>query len=124
MVFDWLAADVGKTPAECASLFADWQVVYHEEAGDRVAAALMKGTEVHLIVAPEWRGKLIQRHRAIRFAAGLLDKNGGMLTTRILHGSSGAIDFVERVGFVHTWSDPHFRYYALCRVPFQRSPKQ
>jgi hypothetical protein len=119
-VFEWLSDDVGRTPEDCASLFSTWKVRYHEERGVRAAAALLKGQEIHFVVAPEWRRRLIRRDNATAFLTALLHEAGGMLTTRILHGSAGPARFVERIGFEKTWSDERFDFYALCRAPFQR----
>jgi len=119
-VFEWLTADIGTPPHELEATFAGWEVHYHMENGQRAAAALLKGTEVHFVVAPEWRRKLIRRDNTKAFLRALLDKNGGWLTTRLLIDSAGPAAFIQRIGFTKTWTDGVFNYYALCRLPFER----
>jgi hypothetical protein len=120
LVFEWLGADLKMPSDAVAKLFAGWEIHYHEEAGERAAAGLLKGTEVHFIVAPEWRRRLIRRDNAKAFLSALLRDCGGMLTTRILLDSAGPAAFVDRIGFKKTWSDGTFNYFALCAPPFQR----
>jgi len=120
MIFDWLAADTGLSIGDLRSKFDDWEVHYHLENGQRAAAALLKGTEVHFVVAPEWRRKLIRRDNTKAFLGALLNKNGGWLTTRLLIDSAGPASFIQRIGFQKTWTDGVFNYYALCRLPFER----
>lgn len=122
-VFHWLAGDIARPAEECKALFSGWSVEYHLEREERAAAALCRGTEIHFVVAPEWRRRLIRRDNARVFLARLFAQASGMLTTRVLHGSAGAIDFIERIGFEQTWSDGTFHYYALCKPPFTRDPK-
>lgn len=82
-VFDWLAAE-HEAPASAEALtelFAGWEVVYLLEGGQRAGAALLNGTEIHFIVAPEWRRRAIRRDNAKTFLAPLLARHG-YLTTR------------------------------------------
>ena len=122
LALSWLAADAGKTVAELTSSFAGWDIIYLEEKGVPAAAAFMRGTEIHFVAAPEWRRRLIRRDNVRTFLAPLLERAGGMLTTRVLHGAAGPDQFVRRMQFVWTWADENFNYFALTRVPFQRSP--
>ena len=120
-VFAWLSEYVGVNPESAASAFAAWRVMYHERHGVKTCAALLKGQEIHFIVAPEWRNRAITRDNARAFLASLLEQCNGMLTTRVLHNTPDRAAFVERIGFKKTWSDERFDYYALCEPPFQRS---
>jgi hypothetical protein len=120
-VFSWLADERGdaSSSAQLADLFVGWDVVYLEDRGQRTGAALLNGTEIHFIVAPEWRGRAIRRDNARAFLEPLLARHG-YLTTRVLHGALEALGFVERMGFEKTWSDASFHYFALCKLPFTR----
>jgi hypothetical protein len=122
-VFNWLAAEhgAGASPEALAQLFAGWEVVYLLDGGQRTGAALLNGTEIHFIVAPEWRRRAIRRDNARAFLAPLLARSG-YLTTRVLHGALASLQFVRRMGFEQTWSDASFHYFALCKLPFTRSP--
>lgn len=119
-VFQWLADYTGSPPDKCRAEWNTWKVTYHLEGATPAAAALTQGQEIHFIVAPAWRVRLIQRHKTRAFLAPLLEQAGGMLTTRILRGMDGPTRFVERIGFQKTWSDEKFDFYALCSAPFQR----
>ncbi len=120
----WLAP-VGAGALERAGIaaaFHDWAEVEHIERGTVAAVAVLKGCEIHFVVSPLWRGRLIRRANTRAFLAPLLAAAGGMLTTRILHSSHASADFVRRIGFVPTWRDALFTYFALTRAPFSRAP--
>lgn len=79
---------------------------------------IKQGTEVHVFLSPEWRGKLIRRKNVREFIAPLLAEHE-FLTTRLPCGSHNK-SFVERVGFKHTWTDGTFDYFMLTSLPFER----
>ncbi len=116
----WSWFDDSVTASTAAEAFAGWEVVPRFEGAALAGAALLRGTEIHFIVAPAWRKRLITRRSAREFLNPLLARHG-MLTTRILHGSSGPDLFVRRLGFKRTWSDEMFNYYMLTQPPFERS---
>ena len=103
-----------------ASAFDDWEVVPGYIDGVHAATAVLKGTEIHFGIVPEFRRKAILRGRTQEFLRPMLDRRG-FLTTRVLLGSEAQMRFVERVGFKPTWADENFQYYLLGRVPFVRT---
>ena len=74
-----------------------------------------KGTEIHVVVHPSHRHRVIRRHYARAVLAPLLAQHG-YLTTRLFAGEDAT--FVERFGFTYTWSDGVFDYYLLSTLPF------
>jgi hypothetical protein len=115
-VFEWLRGETGEN---VAGLFSGWEIVYHKERGDKTAAALLKGTEVHFIVNPAWRKRLMTRAKIRAFLEPLLTRRG-MLLTRSLKDAEAARQFITRIGFRHTWSDDTFDYYILTELPYGR----
>lgn len=86
-------------------------------AGDEMACiAIMHGPEIHFVAAPKWRGRLILRKRTQEFLAPLMDRHG-YLTTRA-DPADGHRDFLERLGFVFTWSDGLLDHFMMHKLPF------
>jgi hypothetical protein len=103
-----------------ASVFDDWEVVPGYIDGKHAATAVLKGTEIHFGIVPEFRRKAILRSRTQEFLRPMLERRG-FLTTRVLRTSTAQKRFVERVGFKPTWADETFQYYLLGQVPFVRT---
>lgn len=101
---------------------ASWEIIEGREHDQHVATAIMKGTEIHFAVQPENRRRLIRRKNTQEFLAPLLARHG-FLTTRVLVRQEAEKRFVERIGFVPTWSDGLFQFYMLTRLPFERNAK-
>ncbi len=99
-----------------------WTFHDYLEGEEVVASAMMHGPEIHIIVAPQWRGRAMSRRRVRAFLAPLLEQYG-YLATRVLHNREEQRRFVERVGFTQTWSDSMFCYYMLTTLPFERRAK-
>lgn len=96
---------------------SEWLGVDHYE-GDQIAAiAMLRGTEIHFAVNPEWRHRVIQRERTRAFLQPLLDRCG-FLTTRSI--GTGSHRFLKRMGFVETWAEGPVQHFMLCGVPFSR----
>ena len=125
LAFEWLAAEhiAPASATALAELFAGWEIVYLLEGNQRTGAALLNGTEIHFIVAPDWRRRAIRRDNAKAFLAPLMARHG-YLTTRVLHSARDSLRFVRRMGFEQTWSDASFHYFALCKLPFTRDPRE
>lgn len=92
-----------------------WTFHDHCEAGEVAATAALRGTEIHFAIAPEWRGRLIQRDRTRAFLAPLLER-AGYLTTR--SNDAKHHRFLTGLGFVHTWTENEMRHYMLTELPF------
>lgn len=103
-----------------ASIFNGWRVIPAYAGDAHIATAIIKGTEIHLYVLPQFRFKALQRGRIQAFLVPLLERFG-FLTTRVMHEQRGQKRFVERMGFKPTWEDKQFQYYMLGRLPFARS---
>lgn len=99
-----------------------WIFSGYYDAGELVASAMTKGPEIHVVVAPAWRGRAMSRRRVREFLTPLLTRHG-YLTTRVLHEKTEHQRFIERVGFKKTWEDSMFRYYELNELPFGRKVK-
>jgi GNAT superfamily N-acetyltransferase len=93
-----------------------WRLVPYEKDGAVRAIAALQGYEIHFAIAPEWRHKVIARHRARAFIGALLDELG-FLTTRAAPDEK-ADRFLTRLGFVKTMSTPETNYYFLCAAPW------
>lgn len=119
-VFKWLAPEVNMQPETLALMMAGWEVVEHKVDGQLAAAALLNGTEIHFVVNPSWRRRLIRRENTRAFLQPLLNRRG-FLTTRVSRGQNSRRDFIQRVGFNFTWNDLDFDYFFLSKLPFTRT---
>ena len=99
------------------SLLLDWEVVPGYVDGQHAATAIVKGSEIHFGLVPEFRRR-VTRGRVREFLRPLLERRG-FLTTRVLLASRDKQRFVERVGFRPTWSDGAFQYYLLGELPWR-----
>lgn len=99
--------------------FADWEVFPFEFEGRHVWTMVVKGTEVHFALAPDWRPKASMRGAVRAFLKPVFDEYG-FLTTRIAHGRLAQKEFVKRIGFTPTWKDGDVEYYLLGSLPFER----
>ena len=99
--------------------FADWKVLPFEFEGQHVWTMVIKGTEVHFALAPDWRPKASMRGAGRAFLKPVFDEYG-FLTTRIAHGRLAQKEFVKRIGFKPTWKDGDVEYYLLGSLPFER----
>lgn len=97
----------------------DWEVLPMRIAGEHVATAVVKGTEIHFTLVPGWRPRSCQRGAIREFLSPLFERHG-FLTTRVRHERLAQKTFVQRVGFHPTWRDDQHEYYLLGRMPFER----
>lgn len=105
-------------PVCMADNILGWDVHPLEIDGKLVAIGMTNGTEIHFAATPALRGLVVTRKRLADYLGPLLERRG-FLTTRVADGSDA--DFIERLGFEPTWSEPGTRYYMLCDVPFKRA---
>ena len=99
--------------------FEGWEVIPGYVDNYHVCTAILRGNEIHFGIKPEYRKKLIQRKRTRKYLEPLL-KRKSFLTTRIILSDLVKQKFVERLGFLKTWSDEEFQYYMLTKLPFER----
>ena len=110
----WLVECAGVDENTARAALTSWDVVDYGGA----AAILHDGAEVHLFVAPEWRGKLLRRDNVRKYIQPLLEKHG-FLTTRLPTNSHNR-RFVEKLGFKHTRTDGRQDFFMLTETPFER----
>jgi ribosomal protein S18 acetylase RimI-like enzyme len=96
---------------------ADWDFVPYERNGRIDALAATKGTEIHFAVAPEQRGRLIQRARTREFLRPLFERRG-YLTTRSLTSDQRSAAFLTRLGFMRTAEIHGVDHWMLTALPF------
>lgn len=111
-----LAAVGGKD----ASVFDGWEVVPGFIDGEHAATAIIKGTEIHFALVPRFVRTAVLKGRTQEFLRPMFERKG-FLTTRVAVTAATQKKFVERIGFKPTWSDSHFQYYLLGKLPFARS---
>lgn len=98
-----------------AEAMADWTMIPLTVDGEVRAVAAMQGTEIHFVIAPQWRGRTITPKRTRQFLAPLFDV-AGFLTTRSTDPAKH--DFLGRIGFDRTRSDGAVDYYMMSELPF------
>lgn len=111
--------DLGISRYDALQILHNWDVIPGYVDGELVASIIHCGTEVHFAISKSARGKTISRRRTREFLKPLFDEKG-FLTTRLLHRHKGPQRFIERIGFVKTWSDDEYNYFMLTELPFER----
>lgn len=104
---------------ELAGYLQDWKLVPYVYRGRVAGVAAISGTEIHVVMKPEYRGMALRRDTARNFINNQMARKH-MLTTRVLLADEKSQRFVTRVGFEETHRDPRFVYYMLTRLPFKR----
>lgn len=93
-----------------------WEEHPFEIGGKVVLIAIVKGTEIHCGIHPDFRHRVILRQRTREFLRPLFERHG-FLTTRVRIGDD-YLRFVQRMGFQHTWSNHEMHHFMLCSLPF------
>lgn len=114
----WAGIDAGLEVLE--NLRGGWTIHPLAINGIEVAAACMSGSEIHFAAAPEWRHRVIARHRTRNFLAPLFAIHG-FLTTRSAPNNPHH-RFLERMGFALTWNDGVYDHYFMHELPFGKQP--
>jgi hypothetical protein len=102
---------------EALEKLADMEVVPFIVRNECRCVALLRGTEIHLVIFPAWRHRCLSRRRIRAFLAPLFNRLG-FLTTRVQLTSTDNIVFVERIGFQRTWSDGIFAFFMMTQLPY------
>jgi len=119
IAIDYLRTVTHLSPEQLRGYLADWKLVPYFYRGQLAGCALMKGSEIHFVMRPEWRGVAFRRDSAHRFLKPLVAAHGG-LTTRVQLNDELRHRFVTRIGFVETHRSSSFVFYGLDRAPFAR----
>ena len=99
-----------------------WSEVFHTKNDVAVARLMHAGSEVHFEVHPEHRHRVIYRGVTREFLRPLFEQYG-FLTTKVPLLDSVNKRFVQRIGFVSTWSDMDYDYFMLTALPFEKKGK-
>lgn len=93
-----------------------WDVRYAKRAGVVVGLVMTKGCEVHI---HSMRPREALSRKNIRDFLGPLLERHGYVTTRV---PRNVIDhrLREHLGFVQTWADDRFTYWALTELPYSK----
>lgn len=93
-----------------------WTVHTAQRAGEDVAFVLTKGPEIHMLslVGP----RAMSRRNIAQFLGPILAEHG-YATTRV---PAAETDHRLRLalGFVQSWADENYTYWALTALPYQR----
>lgn len=113
---DWLAFP---DPGMAHVVLSSWEFHPYLVRGELAAIAMLKGTEIHLCVAPHWRGRLMTRRRISEFLAPLMTSYG-FLTTRSFVQDNDTAHFLARLGFVKTWAEQGIDHWMLTALPYSK----
>ena len=106
-----IVADTGVSEDEAKQIVSAWEVTPFVVNGEVAGAAMMRGSEIHVALSEEWKGRALTRSRIREFLRQLAEPHG-FLTTRV--ESHRDDSFVRRIGFKPTWSDGQFNFYMLA----------
>ena len=76
--------------------FADWEIIPFDFEGRHVCSMVVKGTEVHFALVPDWRPKGSMRGAIRAFLKPVFERHG-FLSTRVSHERADQKMFVKRV---------------------------
>jgi hypothetical protein len=102
---------LGMNPA----MLKGWKVRVAQRAGEDVAIVITSGPEIHFV---SLGGPAMTRKNTLEFLAPLI-KRFGYATTRVPREVTDH-KLRNMLGFVPTWNDNLFTYWALTELPFQR----
>lgn len=97
----------------------EWDVRIAKRADADVAICVSKGTELHFVSLAE--GKAMSRRNMLEALEPIL-KEHGYVTTRVpIEENNHKLRI--KLGFMNTWSDDSFSYWALTELPYQKKEK-
>lgn len=99
-----------------AGSLAGWHIQTAQRAGVDVAFVITRWTEIHFVSIA---GKRAMSRRNIAEFVGPILKEHGYVTTRTPLAETDH-RLREALGFVPTWSDDHYTYWALTDMPYQK----
>lgn len=108
----------GVPDAQIEQALGHWGLVPFYVSDALAAVVMVRGPEIHLVLAPQWRDKGAMTRGRIRGVLKPLLQTFGYLTTRLAKGDGTHRLFIDRLGFKPTWSDERFTYFMLTELPF------
>lgn len=96
--------------------FEGWNVVTARRGDEDVAHVYTRGPEIHIetLVA----GRALTRRNIIEHLAPLVEEFG-YATTRVPIAETDH-KLREKLGFLQTWQDDKFTYWAMTELPYQK----
>lgn len=110
-LLDYLAS-LGAAPAALDG----WAVHVAQRAGEDVAFVITRGPEIHMLSLV---GKRAMSRRNIAQFLHPIVREHGYATTRVPVTETDH-RLREALGFVQTWADEHYTYWALTALPYER----
>lgn len=93
-----------------------WRIVTATRNGEDVAHVYTRGPEIHIETLVQ--GRALTRRNIIEHLAPLIEEFG-YATTRVPIAETNH-KLREKLGFVQTWNDDNFTYWALTETPFKK----
>lgn len=93
-----------------------WTIRTAQRAGTDCAFVITNGPEIHFVSIDERRA--MSRKNILEFVAPLIETYG-FATTRV-PASETNHKLREALGFLPTWQDADFLYWALTELPYQK----
>lgn len=108
---DYLAS-LGATP----DALDGWQVATAQRAGVDVAFVITRGAEIHMLslVGP----RAMSRRNILEHLGPILEEHGYATTRVPIREQDHRLR--EALGFVQTWQDHQYTYWALTVRPYQK----
>lgn len=99
-----------------ALAFDGWKVVTARRGDEDVAHVYTRGPEIHIETLVQ--GRALTRRNIIEHLAPLVEEFG-YATTRVPIAETNH-KLREKLGFVQTWHDDKFTYWAMTELPYQK----
>lgn len=96
--------------------FTNWELVPYCVGDATAGCALIKGSEIHVVLFPEFRHGGLQKDRVRAFMRPLLRRTG-FLTTSVAMARRAQRRFVERIGFQYVTDNGRDAFYVCHQVP-------
>jgi hypothetical protein len=110
-LIDYLAS-IGASPESLNG----WEISTAQRAGHDVAFVITRHAEIHFVSIVGKRA--MSRRNIVEFVQPLLDKFGYAMTRVPLAETDHKLR--EALGFMPTWRDDDYQYFALSALPYQK----
>lgn len=97
-------------------IMASWEISTAKRCGEDSVLVAKKGPEIHIL--PLKAKYSISRANVISEIAPMIEKFG-YATTKVPIAESDH-KLREKLGFVKTWQDENYTYWAITELPYQR----